>query len=163
MDFNYTLDPILDQLTRIDTSNVRTRKELTEFIKDLRLVDVWREKKTNKKEFSCHSSTYKTDSHIDYFLISVELFINATNCWYDSILNSDHAAASMEICLGIFAQNSQRWRFQVYWLQNPSFLKFIGACIDNYFLLNTNETTASVRWEAFKAYPEENNFRKEIS
>lgn len=151
-DFNCTLDPVMDRLTGTDISHVQTRRKLTEFIKDLRLVDVWREKNPNKKEFSCHSSTYKTYSRIDYFLISVELLINVANCWYDSIVISDHAAASMEISLGIFAQHSQRWRFQIYWLQDSSFLKFMGACIDNYFLLNTDETTASVRWEAFKAY-----------
>lgn len=142
----------MDRLTGTDTLHVQTRKKLTEFIKDLRLVDVWREKNLNKKEFSCHSSTYKTYSRINCFLISVELLINVTNCWYDSIVISGHAAASMEISLGIFAQHSPRWRFQVYWLQDSSFPKFIEACIDNCFLLNTDETTASVRWEAFKAY-----------
>lgn len=80
------------------------------------------------------------------------MLTNVKNCWYDSIVVSDHAVVSMEVCLGKFAQHSPRWRFQVYWLQDPSFLKFIEACIDNYFQLNTGETTASVRWEAFKAY-----------
>lgn len=118
-DFNCILDPVMDRLTGTDTSHVQTRKKLTEFIKDLRLVDIWRKQNPNKKEFSCHSSTYPTYLRIDYFLISIELLINVTNSRYNSIVISDHAAASMEICLGIFAQHSPRWRFQVYWLQDP--------------------------------------------
>lgn len=31
-------------------------------------------------------------------------------------------------------------------------MKFVGTNIDEFFNTNTNETTASVRWEAFKAY-----------
>lgn len=31
-------------------------------------------------------------------------------------------------------------------------MKFVGTSIDEFFNTNTNETTASVRWEAFKAY-----------
>lgn len=47
----------------------------------------------------------------------------------------------MQLCqwkyAGILAQHSPRWRLQVYWLQDPSPLKSIGACVDNCFLLNT--------------------------
>lgn len=35
---------------------------------------------------------------------------------------------------------------------DPAFVKFVESCIDKYFELNTDETTASIRWEAFKAY-----------
>lgn len=56
-DFNCTLDPVMDRLTGTDTSHIQARKKLAELIKDLRLVDVWRDKNPNKKEFSCHSST----------------------------------------------------------------------------------------------------------
>lgn len=67
-DFNWTLDPAMDRPTRVDTTHVQTWKILTEFIKDLRLIDVWR--KQNPDKFSCHSSYYKTYSRIDYFLVS---------------------------------------------------------------------------------------------
>ena len=48
----------------------------------------------------------------------------------------------MEINLGKF-ECCSRWRLQVYLLQDPSFVKFVET--------NTNETTVSIRWEAFKA------------
>ena len=45
-----------------------------------------------------------------------------------------------------------RFCFQSRWLQNPDFVKYIDGKIDEYFSLNTNQTSASVKWEAFKAY-----------
>lgn len=38
------------------------------------------------------------------------------------------------------------------WLQDSDFIKFVGEHIDLYFSINTNQTTATIRWEAFKAY-----------
>ena len=31
-------------------------------------------------------------------------------------------------------------------------MKFIGAQIDDYFVNNTTQTSAAIRWEAFKAF-----------
>lgn len=81
----------------------------------------------------------------------MELLSNVKKCWYDTIVISDHAAVSMEIYLGV-SKNCTRWRLQGYLLQDPAFVKFVESCINKYFDLNTDETTASIRWEAFKAY-----------
>ena len=45
-----------------------------------------------------------------------------------------------------------RFHFQSSWLQNLEFVKYIDGKIEEYFSLNTNQTSASVKWEAFKAY-----------
>ncbi len=57
----------------------------------------------------------------------------------------------MEIHLGRSGHRS-RWILQAYLLQDPAFVKFVESCINKYFELNTDESTASIRWEAFKAY-----------
>lgn len=44
------------------------------------------------------------------------------------------------------------WRFKAIWLQNEDFVTFIKSRIDLYFEFNTDQTGASTRWEAFKAY-----------
>lgn len=41
---------------------------------------------------------------------------------------------------------------QPKWLHDCDFIKFIGGQIDNFFKENKNETSATIRWEAFKAY-----------
>jgi len=143
-DFNCALDPVLDRSTQIDTTHVQARKTLINYLKDLRLIEVWRTQNPNKREYSCYSSSHKTHSRIDYFLISMELMSHVKRCWYNSIVISDHATVSMEIYLGRL-EHCSRWRLQ-------AFIKFMESCIDKYFELNTDETTASIRWEAFKAY-----------
>lgn len=45
-----------------------------------------------------------------------------------------------------------KWRLQAGWLQDPLFVEFVGKQIDFYFEMNTSETSACIRWEAFKAY-----------
>ena len=150
-DFNCALDPVLDRSTQSEATHVRTRKTLANFMKDLRLTEIWRTQNPYEREYSCYSSSYKTHSRIDYFLISMELLPNVKKCWYNTIVISDHAAVSMEIQLGM-SEHCSRWRLQAYLLQDPAFVKFVESCINNYFELNTDETTASIRWEAFKAY-----------
>lgn len=44
------------------------------------------------------------------------------------------------------------WRFKSIWLQNEDFFSFIKIKIDLYFEINTDQTGACTRWEAFKAY-----------
>ncbi len=115
-DFNCTLNSSVDSVgsTGCDTYKAQIRKLLNQYIVDMNLVEVWREQNPGKTEYSCHSSTCKSRSCIDYFVVSREL--------------------------------------QVRWLQNPDFVKFVGAKTDSYFELNTDQTSASMRWEAFKAY-----------
>ena len=45
-----------------------------------------------------------------------------------------------------------KWRLHPKWIQNSNFIRFIGEHIDVYFSVNTNQTSASMRWEALKAY-----------
>lgn len=52
----------------------------------------------------------------------------------------------MEVELGKVEQCSKRWRLQTFWLTD------IENRIDQYFELNKEEITASIRWEVFKAY-----------
>ena len=70
----------------------------------------------------------------------------------DSILLSDHAPISLIMQLPDVMASPPRFCFQSRWLQNPEFVKYIDGKIDKYFSLNTNQTSASVKWEAFKAY-----------
>uniref|UniRef100_A0A3B5R0Z3 Reverse transcriptase domain-containing protein n=1 Tax=Xiphophorus maculatus TaxID=8083 RepID=A0A3B5R0Z3_XIPMA len=151
-DFNCTLNPSLDKSTQIDTSHSQTRNMLLNYIKDLRINEVWRTRNPTNKEFSCYSSSHQYHSRIDYFLISVELLPHVENCWYNSIVISDHAAVSLEIKVNKIDQGMKRWRMQTLLLKDSKFVTFIETCIDQYFEMNKDETTASIRWEAFKAY-----------
>lgn len=49
-------------------------------------------------------------------------------------------------------QSPPNWRLQVRWLKNPEFVKYVEDKIDIHFQINTYQTNARIRWEAFKAY-----------
>ena len=74
------------------------------------------------------------------------------DCSYDAILLSDHAPTSI-----VYSQDFQlvrdppRWRFKQKLLTDPGFVSFLDEQIKFYFETNTTETSASIRWEAFKA------------
>uniref|UniRef100_A0A671UG02 exodeoxyribonuclease III n=1 Tax=Sparus aurata TaxID=8175 RepID=A0A671UG02_SPAAU len=96
-DFNCALNPTIDRSTGRDTGKTQTRESLKQFIEDLNLVDVWRERNLDKKHYSCYSSTFKSHSRIDYFIVSRELLPKISECWYNGIVISDHAAVSLKI------------------------------------------------------------------
>lgn len=116
-DFNCVLDPLKGRSTSVDTSHSHARKVLLQSINDLNLIEVWRKLHPNKKEFSCYSSTHKTSSHIDYFLISMSLLHHVNKCAYDSIVLSDHASISLNFYIPGLARCPHRWRLQTKWFQ----------------------------------------------
>lgn len=72
-DFNCTLHPGIDRSVGTDQSHSNSRMTLQSFIKDFRLLDIFRELHQQTKVYSCYSATFQTYSRIDYFLISSEL------------------------------------------------------------------------------------------
>ncbi len=44
------------------------------------------------------------------------------------------------------------WHFQHKWLQDEKFVEYIEKQIDEFFEINTTQTTACIKWEAFKAF-----------
>lgn len=151
-DFNCTLYPHIDKSAGVDTAHKQSRKEILQSMSDYNLIDVWRSMHPDKAVFSCYSSTHSTFSRIDYFLISATLMSMITKSWYDSIILSDHSAISIQLNLPNLPLCTPRWRLQSFWLKDPEFLEYVGKQIDYYFEQNTNQTSACIRWEAFKAF-----------
>lgn len=69
-DFNCTLDPSLDKSLRLDKSHSKNRETILQFAKELNLKDIWTDRVST---YSCFSSTHKSYSRIDYFLVSASL------------------------------------------------------------------------------------------
>lgn len=151
-DFNCTLDPKLDRSTGVDSSHIHSRKKLLQYMKDLNLCDPWRRSNSDKLEFSYYSSRFKSYSRIDYFLISSSMFSSVIDCNYNSMLLSDHCPISLVYRARGVVRGTPRWRLHPRWLSDSNFLQFLGAQIELFFTTNTDETSAFVRWEAFKAY-----------
>lgn len=151
-DFNCTLSPSLDRTTGTDTTHIQSRIKIWNYIRELNLCDPWRRLYPSKRTYSCCSTVTKGHSRIDYFLISNDLFPRVAICQYDTIVISDHGPVSLVYKLICDMKETRRWRLQPKWLHDCDFIKFIGEQIDNFFKENKNETSATIRWEAFKAY-----------
>lgn len=151
-DMNCTLDSFKDRSTGIDNTHTKSRAVLHNFMKDLNLLDIWRHFNPGKVSYSCYSGAYQTYARIDYFLISAHILNRIDDVLYHSIVISDHAAVELKYHSTILRKDPPMWRFQIGWLRDPSFIEYLGKQIDDYFELNTSETSACVRWEAFKAY-----------
>lgn len=123
-DFNCTLNPRVDRSTGIDQAHNGCRTTIHRFIKDLGLVDIWRECNPQAKTYSCYSSTFQTYSRIDYFLISSELRSKIHNSFYDSIVISDHAPCCLVYKDDRLTKDPPRWCFQHKWLQDKEFVKY---------------------------------------
>ena len=122
-DFNCTFVPTKDRSTNLDSTRIQTRKILLQCCKDRNLLEVWRELHPDKVEYSCYSSTHGTHSRIDYFLVSFRLLSKIKECWYDTIVISDHAAVSLNSHIDTFIHNPMRRRFSVELLQDAKFVK----------------------------------------
>lgn len=132
-DFNCVINPTVDRSNSSDTSHQQTRKTIVKFMKDLNLVEIWRQLHPDMAAFSCFSSTYKTYSHIDFFLVSSSLTSMVQDCCYESILLSDHAPINLSI--KIFFSNPPSFRFQAKWLKSIEFAEFIEGKITDWFVL----------------------------
>lgn len=152
-DFNCALNPTIDCSTGHDTGKTQTRELLKQFKEVLNLVDVWREQNPDEKNhYSCYSSTQKSHSRIDYFIISRELLPNVSECWYNGIVISDHAAVSLKIQIDKIVHSQPNQRFKARWLQEQAFVDTPGSKFTSFFALNTDETNTCIRQEAFKAF-----------
>lgn len=96
-----------------------------------------------------HLQTY---SRIDYFLVSAVLISKIQDCYYDSIVISDHGLCCLIYTDDNLVRDSLWWSLNRKWLRDKEFVKYVGKEIDNYFSVNTTQTSASVTWDAFKAY-----------
>ena len=85
-------------------------------MEEFNLADIWRELKPNDTVYSCYSGTHQTYSRIDYFLVSATLIHKIEDCYYDSIVISDHAPVSMAYSDIELVTSPPRWRFQSRWL-----------------------------------------------
>lgn len=151
-DFNCALDPVKDRTSGAVESHIRSRAIIQHFMKELNLIDIWRDENPDALKFSCYSGVHKSYSRIDFFLISTELRHKIKECSYDAILISDHAPNSLVYQDSKLVKDARIWRCKQKWLADSGFVSFLDEQISLYFETNTTETSASMRWEAFKAF-----------
>lgn len=94
-DWNCVLDPTLDRASGADQTHTRSRETICEFMKELNLVDIGRLLKPTEIIYSCHSSTFRTYSRMDYYFDFSGITLRYNWLFYDSIVLSDHAPCNL--------------------------------------------------------------------
>ena len=131
-DLNTYLDPRLDkQGGRMETVS-EYWKELTALCEDYSLVDIWRIRNQNKKEFtrSANSRGGVVESRLDYWLVSMGITYLVKNIEIIDGLDSDHSIVTMKLNLLNTCKRGKRyWKFNNDLLTDKIFIEKIKTTI----------------------------------
>lgn len=150
-DFNCYLDPLLDRTSVKPSAIKNSSKTLKNLMKSRNIIDIWRLKNPDKKEFSFYSPVHNSYTRIDYLLVEAADLLSVQKPEYHPRVISDHSPISLQIKTDI-SKTKHQWRFNPQLLLSLDFKKYINKIIDDFLALNDNgEVSDSTLWEAFKA------------
>lgn len=111
-DFICTLNSKLDRLPAIRKPRSKMSKGLSYMMKELGLVDIWRQLHPNERDFTYMSQVHGSYSRIDLFCVSKTEMYRIKESTVEPISISDHGPVTMKINIG--ADNHFRhWRLNV--------------------------------------------------
>ncbi|KAJ0061406.1 hypothetical protein NL108_018634 [Boleophthalmus pectinirostris] len=152
-DFNTVLDEILD-CTRPTRSRVTDSSLIIKRIcSSLALVDVWRLRYPNERDYTFYSGAHQVFSRIDFFLVSTQLVSSTMDSCIDGIVITDHALVRLSLMPYHKIIRTSNWRLNSSLLKDLIFKEELRTHIK--FYLETNVSTAPsamVAWEAMKAF-----------
>ena len=132
-DFNFCLDTVLDRSSDKLSLLTKAGKITMSFMKDLNLLDIWRQMHPQDREYSFYSHPHKTHTRIDNFLLSTQLFHRVLDIEYLPRLLSDHSPLVLSISILTKVNGAYRWRLNSTLLKQPELC--IHQRADQYFLL----------------------------
>ena len=150
-DLNCTLDSKLDRLPAIRKSQSKMSKGLLDMMKELGLVDVWRQLHPNERDFTFMSQVHGSYSRIDLFCISKTELYRIKESTIEPVTISDHGPVTMKINLGV-NNHFRHWRLNVSLLTDTNIRQEIQGALTEYFTVNDDGSVSpSVVWDASKA------------
>ena len=149
-DFNLTLNVDVDRMNTYHNNN-KAKQEILNIMEEFQLRDIWRDRNTDKFEFSWFKKTTRAEerkaSRIDFALISGGMDQKTELVQYISSIMTDHRAIYMVIEMVTDQRGSGYWKLNTALLQD--YLTYIKKEI--LFTLQANcHKTPSVRWEQLK-------------
>lgn len=149
-DFNVRLNPKLDSSNGKSNSK-RTSERIKNMINELGIVDVWRDRNPNSREYTHYSSSYDIYSRIDYFFMFKNDVSRIKNCEFGPGTISDHNPIFMSLAL-TRKSRSTLWRFNSNLLNSTIIKEKIKKEINRYLEENDNgEVGPPILWDALKS------------
>uniref|UniRef100_A0A3Q2QE32 exodeoxyribonuclease III n=1 Tax=Fundulus heteroclitus TaxID=8078 RepID=A0A3Q2QE32_FUNHE len=151
-DFNLVLNPFLDRSSPKTFSLPKAAKVLNQGIKDIGIIDVWRNIYPNQRDFSFFSPKHNTHSRIDTFLVPQHMKAAVMECSYLAATLSDHNPIRLSWMIDSPQPTTRRWRFKNHMLKDPEFISYMTTKIEIFIDANSNSFSHANIWEALKAY-----------
>ena len=151
-DFNIPIDIKLDKK---GGKNQVVKKQYTEkireFINDTEMIDIWRHKNKNKKQYTWRQATNKIYCRLDYFLISQNNIDIAKSSKIMAPLLSDHSPVLVQIQ---FLEEPHRgpghWKFNLKLLNDEEYKIKIKELIKTLQTKYDKIENKCIKWDLFK-------------
>ena len=116
-DFNLILDIQKDVENYVRVNNPYAREAVLDLCAELNLIDIWRERNLDKRQYTWKKMHPFKQARLDFFLISEQLFTEINNAGIETGYRSDHSIINIVLDF----QNQRKGRS--YWKFNNSLLK----------------------------------------
>ncbi|KAF7642082.1 hypothetical protein LDENG_00264990 [Lucifuga dentata] len=149
-DFNIRLNSLLDS-SGTSTHCIPLIRKVKSQMKELGIIDVWRELYPTSREYTHYSSPHSSYSRIDYFfMFSIDRF-KIKECDIATIDLSDHSLISMTLKWERKIRKTL-WRLNSNILNNPNIVQRLKGDIKEFINLNDNgEVSPGILWDTLKA------------
>lgn len=147
-DFNSVLNNNLDIISG-RPHNVKEVNKFNELLKKLGLIDLWRLKHENAKEYSWSSTNPFIARRIDFCLVNENVINDCVSCEIISTAHSDHRAVCIELTDDTFQKGPGYWRFNNSFLTDPDFLDEMNKNLNNW-VKNEDAVDEQEQWELCK-------------
>ena len=148
-DYNLTLSVDLDRSNTYCNNN-RAKEKVESIMEEFCLKDVWRERNSDRKEYSWHKSgQINKASRIDFALISAGIDQQTKLVQYISSVMTDHRAIYVVIELAPNERGVGYWKFNTSLLRDSNFLDKMGKELEC-VLESSIDTAPCQRWELIK-------------
>lgn len=148
-DFNVVMDRSLDR----SQSSHRYAQELNPLVNEEELHDVWRYLHATERDYSYYSTSKRTLSRIDFFLVDSAALPHVISSTIDNITWSDHASVSLTLQTNYDYSCRPPWRLNSYILKYPENIKRLSSDLNTFFEANAPSVNSPVLlWCTHKAY-----------
>ena len=149
-DFNTHLDPILDNLGgRIESKP--SVKKINEIMTAMDLIDIWRIRNPEKKQYTWTQKKPLIRRRLDYWLISTEIQDDITEANIIPAIKSDHSAITLTInSLDKQPFGPSHWKFNSSLLDDATYIHLITSKYSDWLNEFKDVNDKRVLWDLIK-------------
>lgn len=148
-DFNTIQNAALDRAGGNTPSKVGA-EGLCKMKKDLDLVDIWRIKNPNKRDYTWRTKNRQVKSRLDYFLISDSLKNDVSKVSIIDSLKTDHKAIVIQFKFEPECRGPNFWKLNQSFLDDTRYCSLIQNTINTVWDQSFDISDLRIRWDLLK-------------